>query len=143
MVCDTLCDRIALFNWPAVSERLYRRVPDLDWQLDVERNPVRLGCHDAGRNRCNLGGGLYALDVATRGVWPGDQSGKCKTLGSQLSRDWAADSVAGADAFHGGLSASFSGSIESQRGGSSQSRGRAPGRWVVRVEQTGLARDAS
>ncbi len=43
LVFDAVCDRLAVFDRTAVSERLRRRVFDLAWQLDLQRHPVRAG----------------------------------------------------------------------------------------------------
>ena len=78
LVFDAVCNCFAFFDWSSLSERLRRRVSDIDWKLDYNGNQAFMDCHYAGGDRSDLGGGLHALDAAARGVWQTDESRECK-----------------------------------------------------------------
>ena len=85
--CDDLCDHHDVLDRAAVSERLRRRIPDHDRNVEIagaagyRRNELELYRDDACRNRCHLRGGLYALDGPARFLRQGDEPEKQGTQG--------------------------------------------------------------
>ena len=51
LVLDAVCDRVAVVDWPAVSERLRRRVSDPDRHVDFDGSSVCRGLRRCWRPR--------------------------------------------------------------------------------------------